>query len=289
MARIRRIRKITGIISPSVLVAYACLLIISCSSVSNYMDSEGPSLFGSYSEQRLVHCDTIKVVSFNIKFGEKIKEAGEEIRRQEVLRDPDIVLLQEMDGKGVESIAREGKYNFIYFPASMHGKNDKDFGNAILSRWPIYDERKIILPHEQPISKQLRVATIATVVIDTTRIRVCSVHTETSWLGIEERIEQVDSILASVPAGFEHVVIGGDFNTVSSGTIMRVEKRFTDAGFTRGTRGVDFTAIEGPYGLLEFELDHVFVKGFKVLSAGTGEKTEASDHLPIWLNISIDR
>ena len=76
---------------------------------------------------------------------------------------------------------------------------------------------------------------------------------------------------------------------MSSATIKRVEQRFTNAGFTRGSRSVDFTAVEGPFGLLEFELDHIFVKGFKVLSAGTGEKTDASDHLPIWLNISIDR
>lgn len=281
--------KISTSITRSTLAACTCLLIFSCGSVSNYRDSEGPSLFGSYSEQCPDPCDTIKVVSFNIKFGEKIKEASEEIHRQEVLRNPDIVLLQEMDGKGVESIAREGQFNFVYFPASMRGKNNKDFGNAILSRWPIHDGQKIILPHEQPISKQLRVATTATVVIGKIRIRVYSVHTETSWLGIDERIEQVDSILASVPAEFEHVVIGGDFNTVSSATIKRVEQRFTNAGFTRGSRSVDFTAVEGPFGLLEFELDHIFVKGFKVLSAGTGEKTDASDHLPIWLNISIDR
>jgi endonuclease/exonuclease/phosphatase family metal-dependent hydrolase len=253
------------------------------------MDPEGPSLCGSYSEQCPDPCDTVKVISYNIKFGERIEEAREEIRRQEVLRNPDIVLLQEMDGEGVESIAREGKFNFVYFPASLHGKHDKDFGNAILSRWPIRDEQKIILPHEQPISKQLRIATAATVTIDTTSIRVYSVHTETSWLGIDERIEQVDSILASVPAEFKHVVIGGDFNTVSAGTIRRVERRFTDAGFTHASRSVDFTAMEGPFGLLELDLDHIFVKGFRVLSAGAGEKTEVSDHLPIWLNLSIEK
>jgi endonuclease/exonuclease/phosphatase family metal-dependent hydrolase len=281
-------RKTDGIITRSALAACACMFLFSCGSVKNYMDAEGPSLCGSYSEQCPDSCDTIKVVSYNIKFGERIEEAREEIRRQEVLRNPDIVLLQEMDGKGVESIAREGKFNFVYFPASLHGKHDRDFGNAILSRWPIRDEQKIILPHVQPISKQLRIATAATVVIDTTRIRVYSVHTETSWLGIDERIEQMDSILASVPAEFEHIVIGGDFNTVSAGTIRRVEQRFTDAGFTRASRGVDFTATEGPFGLLELDLDHIFVKGFRVLSVGAGEKTEVSDHLPLWLILSID-
>ena len=282
-------KNIWRIVARAILAACASLLIFSCSSVKNYMDSEGPSLCGSYSEQCPDSCNTIKVVSYNIKYGEKMEEAREEIRRQEVLRNPDIVLIQEVDGEGVEWIAREGKFNFVYFPASVHGKHNKDFGNAILSRWPILNERKIILPHEKPISKQLRIATAATVVIDTTRIRVYSVHTETSWLGIDERIEQMDSILASVPAEFEHVMIGGDFNTVSAGTIRRVEQRFTDAGFTRASRGVDFTAVEGPFGLFEFELDHIFVKGFEVLSAGTGDKTDVSDHLPIWLLLSIDR
>ena len=282
-------RKVWKVTARAILAACACLLIFSCSSVKNYMDSEGPSLCGSYSEQCPDSCNTIKVVSYNIKYGEKMEEAREEIRRQEVLRNPDIVLIQEVDGEGVEWIAREGKFNFVYFPASVHGKHNKDFGNAILSRWPILNERKIILPHEKPISKQLRIAAAATVVIDSTEVLAYSVHTETAWMGIDERMAQVDSVISSVPADFEYIVIGGDFNTVSSSTIKKVRERFEAAGFVHATREAGYTAEEGPFGLLEFELDHIFVKGFEVLSAGTGDKTDVSDHLPIWLLLSIDR
>jgi endonuclease/exonuclease/phosphatase family metal-dependent hydrolase len=253
------------------------------------MDTEGPSLCGSYSEQCPVSSDTVKVISYNIKFGERIEEAREQIRLQETLRDPDIILLQEVDGEGVEWVAREGKFNFVYFPASVHGKHDKDFGNAILSRWPIHNERKVILPHEKPISKQVRIATTATVVIDSTEVLAYSVHTETAWLGIDERMAQVDSVISSVPADIEHIVIGGDFNTVSSSTIKKVRERFEAAGFAHATMEVGYTAEEGPFGLLEFELDHIFVRGFDVVSAGTGDKTDVSDHLPIWLLLSLDR
>ena len=288
MLRIPRIWERLAVAALSVPATCICLLLFSCSSVKNYMDAEGPFLSGSYSEQYPVLRDTIKVVSYNIKFGERIKEAREEIRRQDELRDPDIILLQEVDGEGIEWIAREGKFNFIYFPASVHGKHDKDFGNAILSRWPIRDERKIILPHEQPMSKQRRIAVSAVVEIDAFEVLAYSVHTETVWMGIDERMAQVDSVISSVPLGSARVVIGGDFNTVSSSTIRRVRERFEAAGFTHATSGAGSTAEEGPFGMLEFELDHIFVKGFGVLSAGTGEKTDVSDHLPIWLDLIIE-
>ena len=231
MSRITEIRGRSRRCAVTALAACACQLFSSCSSVKNYIDTEGPFLSGCFSEQCPAACDTVKVVSYNVKFGEKIEEAREEIRRQDELRNPDIILLQEVDGEGVEWIAREGKFNFVYFPASVHGRHGKDFGNAILSRWPIRGERKIILPHTQPMSKQMRIATAAVVVIDSLEVLSYSVHTETVWMGIEERMAQVDSIISSIPAGAERVVIGGDFNTVSQKTIDRVGEKFAGAGF----------------------------------------------------------
>lgn len=65
-------------------------------------------------------------------------------------------------------------------------------------------------------------------------------------------------------------------------------ERFTEAGFVRVSDGIGFTAREGPIGVIELELDHIFVKGMTALGFGKVEGTDASDHLPIRILLAID-
>lgn len=37
--------------------------------------------------------------------------------------------------------------SWVYYPAIFRHRSDKDFGNAVLSRWPIIADKKIVLPH----------------------------------------------------------------------------------------------------------------------------------------------
>ena len=60
-----------------------------------------------------------------------------------------------------------------------------------------------------------------------------------------------------------------------------------EAGFIRASEGIGYTAQEGPFGVIELELDHIFTKGMTVIDAGKVEATVASDHLPIWLIAKI--
>ena len=88
----------------------------------------------------------VKIVTYNIKLGEKIKVASQELNKRLALKDTDILLLQEMDPIGMEKIAKSFGFNFVYYPTVRHSKNNKDFGNAILSKWAITDHKKVILP-----------------------------------------------------------------------------------------------------------------------------------------------
>jgi endonuclease/exonuclease/phosphatase family metal-dependent hydrolase len=263
------------------------LLIASRGSMKNYIEPEGPSSTGEYVETLPAPTDTIKIVSYNIRYGRKIDEAMDELAEQEPLFNPDIVLLQEMDSEGVEKIANRFGFNYVYFPVSVHRKHGKDFGNAILSKWPIKDTGKVILPHEHPFSKQRRIAAAATIVFGGREIRAYSVHTETFWLSHRKRIAQIDSLIKSVPDGFDHVIIGGDFNTSFSNTMRVIDELFNEAGFLRASEGIGYTAREGPFGVLALELDHIFTKGMTAIGAGKVEATAASDHLPIWLVAEI--
>lgn len=272
------------------IVASLCAVaVISCGPVKTYVDPEGPSSSGSFGQTRPARRDTIKIVSFNIRFGEKIDEAMTELEGRTALAAPDIVLLQEMDAAGVEKISRRFGFNYVYFPAAIHRKHNREFGNAVLSPWPVRDGKKIVLPFEQPFSKQKRNAVSAIIEIGDSEVLACSVHAETYWLSTSKRIAQIDSLVRAIPADFEFVVVGGDFNMSFTDHMKKAEKKLTDAGFIRASRGVGSTMRIGPAGWFGYELDHVFIKGMTVVDAGKEEATSASDHLPIWVTARFDR
>ena len=260
------------------------LAALSCGSINNYLDPEGPRHEGHYarSDPQNNAPDTVKVISYNVKFGKKVDAAIKELRTVPYLRLADIILLQEMDGEGVRIVADSLDLEYVYYPASVHRAHGRDFGNAVLSRWPIEDFRKIILPHSKPTDDQKRIAVGATVVAGGLRIRVFSVHTETFWMNYDKRLEQADSLVRAVSKEYSYLVIAGDFNTPFGRNVKDIERSFTASGFIRANSGVGWTARVLPFGLWKMELDHIFVKGFDVIAAGKFKEGQASDHVPLW-------
>ena len=59
------------------LIAALASVALSCGSMKNYLDPEGPRLYGDYSGGSPPRGtpDTVKVISYNVKFGKKIGEA----------------------------------------------------------------------------------------------------------------------------------------------------------------------------------------------------------------------
>jgi endonuclease/exonuclease/phosphatase family metal-dependent hydrolase len=260
-----------------------------CSQKRVYTDSEGPYYQGAYCEDIPEFTGSIKVVSYNIKLGREIDLAISELAGIPELSGADIILLQEMDSKGADEIAEELEYNYVYFPAAIHAKHNREFGNAILTRWPITESWKLLLPHEDPVRKNRRIAAIATIAIEQYEILAYSVHTEMVWLALDRRIAQVDSVIRSVSEIYPHVIIGGDFNTESDYYVGVAEDLFAGAGFVRASKGVGPTAKAGPTGLLDLRFDHIFTRGFSVMDKGKAKDVRASDHLPIWVELSPEQ
>jgi len=258
-----------------------CLGSMSCGSTRNYLDPSGPLYAGGESVCTPERCDSIRIVSYNIKFGKNVQAAIRDLRAAAPPGGADIVLLQEMDPVGVRTIADSLGLEYLYYPASVHRSHGKDFGNAILSRWSITEPRKIVLPYAKPLSDQRRIATVATVDIGDLRIRVVSIHTETLWMSPEKRIDQADSLLEALSSEYSHVIVGGDFNTPFRSSVEDIEALFARRGFARASSGVDWTAKIPPFGLYKVELDHVFTKGFEVVRSSTYEAAGASDHIPL--------
>jgi endonuclease/exonuclease/phosphatase family metal-dependent hydrolase len=244
-----------------------------CASAQNYLDPDEPRFETRYGKATEPG-ETIRVVSFNVKFGEKVGEVIADFQDIPALREPDILALQEMDAEGTERIARALEMNSIFFPGAVHPKTGRDFGNALLSPWPLEDARKLILPHQSRFTGLKRMATVATVRVGQQRIRVYSVHIETPiHLGGSGRQEQVQAILDDAHPSPDPVVVVGDFNT------RGLHKPFEKAGYLWVTRNLRDTSGW-------WELDHIFARGLRPpgpATAGVSEDLhDASDHRPVW-------
>jgi endonuclease/exonuclease/phosphatase family metal-dependent hydrolase len=266
------------------LTAVFLYLLVACAGIENYEESDGPLFDGEYAETPVVDDGVIKLISWNIKFGEEVETAIAELQETAELQNADFILLQEMDETAVADIAQALNYNYIYYPASVHNQHDKNFGNAILSQWPLSDPQKILLPHENPKNEQTRNAVKATAVIGEHEIDVISVHTETAWLSAEKRNEQIDALVAAIDPEAEMVIVGGDFNTIRQAEVTAVADRFAEVGMTQLSAGAEPTVMKLG---LKFSPDHVFARGLSLIENGVWQETEASDHFPVWLEMSL--
>ena len=260
-------------------------LLAGCSTKHNYDQPDAPRFEGRYAEPRPNFAGALKVVTWNIKLSQEIDAAVAELVGAEALRDADILLLQEMDEIGVEAIAQSLKYNYVYFPASVNTRHNRNVGNAILAKWPITEAKRLLLPFENPVDKEKRVAARAVLAVDGREVVVYSVHTETVWLGQTKRMAQFDTILEDINDRDRHVVIGGDFNTTLPSSVTKLEKRFTQAGFDRISTDIGATFQLSGLGLT---LDHIFTKGLSVQVVKTTEETAASDHLPVAATLNFE-
>jgi endonuclease/exonuclease/phosphatase family metal-dependent hydrolase len=250
-----------------------------CATAHNYTDPGEPRFETRYG--RATEPDeTIRVVSFNVKFAEKVDRAIAVFQDTDALRRPDILALQEMDAEGTERIARALEMNSIFFPGAIHPKTGRDFGNALLSPWPLEDARKLILPHQSRFSKLKRTATVATVHVGGHAVRAYSVHLETPiHLSGKGRREQVQAILDDARDSPDPVVIAGDFNTRS------LSDPFEKAGYKWITRNLRDTSGW-------WELDHIFARGLRPPGPATTGVSEdihdASDHRPVWALLELE-
>jgi len=257
---------------PRSLIAFLGLVFLAgCANVTNFTDPKGPGLYVNYAPPLAETPESLRVVTFNIKFAKEIDKAIEVLRDTPELQNADFIALQEMDDQGTDRIAKALHMNAVYYAASLHPVSQKPFGPAILSKWPIEEKWKLILPHQTHIRSQKRVATCAIVRVGSTKVRVYSLHLEAPFRVRErKRREQAEAVLEDATNWTGPVVIAGDLND------SLLNDLFEKAGYVRGTKGLGPTV--GP-----LEFDHVFAKDVgPMLRAGKSDAKGASDHRPVW-------
>jgi len=254
----------------------ATALLAGCRTGRNYPDTGGPRYGGTPAADgsvRPTRGDTVHVVSFNIAFGRRADSAIKLLKSDPALRAADVVLLQEMDASSTQQVANALGFWYVYYPAILSLRTKRDFGNAVLSRWPIVEDKKIVLPHVSRYAGTQRTATAATIRIGASNLRVYSTHLSTIFdVGTSARRDQLRAILADA-AKYPRVVIGGDMNSSVVGRVAR------ETGYAWPTeRGLNTTRGA--------RWDHIFIKGLPSAAATTAGTIRhvrgASDHRPVW-------
>jgi endonuclease/exonuclease/phosphatase (EEP) superfamily protein YafD len=225
---------------------------------------------------------SLLLVSFNIAFARHVDRALAVLRAEPAVRRPEVLLLQEMDAPSVACIARELGMAYVYNPALLHRGTGRDFGNAVLSRWPIIAEERLVLPHRSLFTRTQRIATAATIDVAGLPVRVYSAHLGTfTEITPRARRDQLRHLLANAER-FSHVVIGGDMN---GGGVARVA---LDRGFGWPTQSGPRTTSLGRW-------DHLLPRGFARDGriAGTvrdvrGSRDPKRDHKPVWTRAALD-
>jgi len=253
------------------------LVVGACHTGRNYTSLEGPRYASEPPRQSAGNPPptpaALRIASFNVEYGIRVDSAIAVLTSEPALRGADLLLLQEVDEPASRRIADTLGMGYVYYPAVFRFNTHRDLGNAVLSRWPIVEDRKIILPHLARFVRSQRVATAGTVRVNQSLVRVYSVHLGTmAGLSPAARRDQLHTVLADAE-GHAHVVIGGDMNDAGIGQIAR------DAGYAWPTQRGPATTPVG-------RLDHIFLKGLATpdsAAAGTVLNVRrASDHLPVW-------
>ena len=166
-------------------VALATLGAAGCASARNYNHPLGPVVERQAEPPSLpltrAAIPELRIVTFNIKFGEHIDDAAALLTRDPQMRNTDVLVLQEVDAPGAERMAHAFHMNLAYVPSAVHPSSGRDFGVAILSPWPLDDARKVTLPHQHRFRKLRRAAVAATVHGPLGDVRVYGLHLESQW------------------------------------------------------------------------------------------------------------
>ena len=256
------------------------LFCLACRPGVNYPDPGSPRYADSARVVRVPsRRDTLRIVSFNLEYARHARQAARLLSTIPTLRDADVILLQEMTAPATKFLADSLHMRYVYYPAIYNRIVRRDIGNAILSRWPITEDAKLILPSRSRYAKTQLIATAATISFRSQRIRVYSTHFGTpADLGWNGRVAQLRSILDDA-SKYPVVIIGGDMNSTDIGRIAR------EAGYLWPTDTIPKSNAFGRF-------DHFFVRGLVMLrSSGVGTHRvprSLSDHSPIWIRLRLE-
>ena len=262
---------------------------------------------------------TLRVVAWNMERGRHWEGGVRLIRETESLRDPDLLLLGEMDlgmarsgnAHTTRALANALGMNYAYGVEFLEltggeieerklypGTNEWGYhGNAILSRYPLRNVRLLRFPgiekwHEgkganesEKVQKRLggRMALFATVAVGRD-LTVVVTHLESSAKDSAMRKVQAGILLDELRAYAKGtpVILGGDLNATPDEPMFEAVRA---AGFRPDESnelsvGTRQKVVDGKVAILENHIDYLLVRGLSVVRDATSPKVVAAAYPP---------
>ena len=126
---------------------------------------------------------------------------------------------------------------------------------------------------------------MAKIIIGSQEVIAYSIHLETFWILQSGNERQAAFLANQVVTGDELVFLGGDFNSLTRGSVIYLEARLGQMDMQRLSRNTGHTF---EYMGLKLTLDHIFSSEVESFESGVWRGSEASDHFPLWSITSIN-
>jgi endonuclease/exonuclease/phosphatase family metal-dependent hydrolase len=157
-----------------------------------------------------------------------------------------------------------------------------DTGVALLSKVEVHDVARIDLPWED-CPWRPRLAMAGTVYAGSQPVRVINAHVD-PHAGVGGQLEQLEVLVDHGNRFSGPVVILGDFNTLTRRKAIETRNFLESHGYaTPFTTG---TPTWRGFGL-RLHADWIFSRGVEIKRWGVGRPLNASDHWPIWAEMSL--
>jgi endonuclease/exonuclease/phosphatase family metal-dependent hydrolase len=226
---------------------------------------------------------SFRLVTYNVHQGFDVGNVPSLDRIADVLaaEDPDVVVLEEV----VRGWMIDDQHDLLTLVSQRLGmpyvfdpQIGDTYGNAVLSRLPMTDIRRIYYPREPQLAHQPRGA----VLLEVGGVLLMATHLDHIDAATEVRQRQVRMLLDAW-GGAKPVVLAGDLNARPGSPELRL---LEDAGFRDLAKddGADQPTI--PSDRPTDRIDYVWGIGVVGSEAHT-VATTASDHRPVVMNISV--
>jgi endonuclease/exonuclease/phosphatase family metal-dependent hydrolase len=259
---------------------FLLLVVVWKRSIGSRSSPEGTSTQGNYANTTEKFGEQLKIVTWNLHYGAKLDQIISTLETTLELKDADFLLVQEIDANGVEVLAKALHYNYFYTPSVFNNERQTEYGDAVLSKWPLHDPETIHLPNLLPGLAEERHAVKAVASVDGMDILIYSAHMDVIWM--EHQGEFMTDEMAQQN---DPVILGGDFNTWQPASIIHLENILSENGMERLSRGTGYTFERLG---VPFILDHIISNHGLDHTAGVYRQTDASDHYPVWADIKFD-
>lgn len=229
----------------------------------------------------------LRVLTYNLHHGEGTDGRLDLDRISRIIRgaNPDLVALQEVDRLAartdkVDQAAEYARQTGLHgwFGAAMPFQGG-EYGQALLSRWPLTEPRVIRLPGQA--RREPRIAVTAIIEVPGFgRLRWSGCHLDATGTD-SDRGEQVGALLEAFAGDPLPMLLAGDFNArPESREIQRLLEGSTGWVDTAGASAAPTIPAEAP----KSRIDYVFARpaaGWTTVSSTVLDEPVASDHRPL--------